>query len=215
MAVRLRRGLLDKVRAAGENSRLDEAAIAERVAALEKLLAGADLTGLSLALLDENIFARALQAIEKQFADQPLVKADLLQTVANVLCDLGLLDGAMAPQTEALAIRRAQLGNDHPDTLSSIGDMGYLLHEQGKLAEAEPYCREALEVSRRVLGNEHRDTLISINNMGMLLQGQGKLAEAERLRRDGSNRGPSSRCNLPRSRGYKRDTWSLGKLKGL
>ena len=57
--------------------------------------------------------------------------------------------------------------------------MGLLLQAQGKLAEAEPYCREALESRRRVLGDEHADTLISINNMGFLLQAQGKLAEAE------------------------------------
>ena len=71
------------------------------------------------------------------------------------------------------------LGEEHPSTLGSINNMGFLLQSQGKLAEAEPYFREDLEKSRRVLGEEHPDTLTSINNMGFLLQSQGKLAEAE------------------------------------
>ena len=57
--------------------------------------------------------------------------------------------------------------------------MGFLLKDQGKLAEAEPYYREALEKSRRVLGEEGPKTLISIGNMGFLLKEHGKLAEAE------------------------------------
>ncbi len=59
--------------------------------------------------------------------------------------------------------------------------MGGLLRAQGKLAEAEPYCREALEKRRRVLGDEHPDTLISIHSMGCLLLAQGKHTEAVAL----------------------------------
>jgi non-specific serine/threonine protein kinase/serine/threonine-protein kinase len=71
------------------------------------------------------------------------------------------------------------LGEEHPDTLTTIANMGFLLQAQGKLAEAEPYWREALEKSRRVLGEEHPNTLIFMNNMGFLLQAQGKLDQAE------------------------------------
>ena len=71
------------------------------------------------------------------------------------------------------------LGDDHPDTLISIGAMGALLQAQGRLADAEPYYREALAGLRRVLGDDHPDTLTSINNMGFLLRSQGRLAEAE------------------------------------
>jgi tetratricopeptide (TPR) repeat protein len=80
---------------------------------------------------------------------------------------------------EALEKRRRTLGEEHPDTLGSIGNMGFLLWSQGRLAEAEPYWREALEKRRRTLGEEHPQTLGSIHNMGVLLQAQGRLAEAE------------------------------------
>jgi non-specific serine/threonine protein kinase/serine/threonine-protein kinase len=76
------------------------------------------------------------------------------------------------------------LGDEHPDTLLSINNMGFLLQAQGNLAEAEPYLREALEKRRRVLGEEHASTLISINNMGGLLLAQGRLQDAEPFYRE-------------------------------
>jgi eukaryotic-like serine/threonine-protein kinase len=57
--------------------------------------------------------------------------------------------------------------------------MGNILHDEGKLSEAEPYYREALEERRRVLGAEHADTVESILDLGGLLTDEGKLSEAE------------------------------------
>jgi tetratricopeptide (TPR) repeat protein len=73
------------------------------------------------------------------------------------------------------------LGEEHPDTLIAISNMGFLLRAEGKLDEAEPYYREALAKYRRVLGNEHAETLISMDNLGSLLSSQGQYAAAEAL----------------------------------
>ncbi len=91
---------------------------------------------------------------------------------------------AQAVTERQLAVHRRVLGDEHPNTLSSINNMGVLLRSQGKLAEAEPYYREALEGRRRVLGSEHPQTLSSINSMGFLLENQGVLAEAEPYNRE-------------------------------
>jgi len=82
---------------------------------------------------------------------------------------------------EALQQRRHVLGEENPDTLSSINSLGNLLLAEGKSKEAEPYLREALEKKRHVLGDEHPDTLISAISMGSLLVAQGKHAEAVKL----------------------------------
>jgi len=83
-----------------------------------------------------------------------------------------------------LDIRRRVLGNEHADTLRSIGTMGLLLMYQGRLTEAEPYNREALDGFRRVLGDEHPETLTNLGNLGSLLESQGRLPEAEMYYRE-------------------------------
>jgi len=184
MGVSLRLDIIERRRAALEGRGMDEDAIQAALVGLDRSLAGVNFTDVALKTLDENIFDRALKAIEDQFGEQPVVKARLLQTLAETMRGAGLLDAATGPQTEALEIRRRELGDDHPDTLESLSNMGVLLNAQGKLAEAEPFYREALDGSRRVLGNDHPDTLASIGNMGTLLKDQGKLAEAEPFYRE-------------------------------
>ncbi|MCW5775747.1 MAG: serine/threonine protein kinase [Phycisphaeraceae bacterium] len=179
MGSRLRDGIIGKRRAALETRGADETAIEAALAELENVLVGINFTNIALETLDENIFERALNAIDEQFEDQPLVRARLLQTVADTLRELGLLDRATVPQTEALEIRRRVLGDEHPDTLESLHNMGTLLYERGKLTEAEVLWRELVQSARRVLGNEDPRTLTVIESMGVLRSAQGELPEAE------------------------------------
>lgn len=179
MGERLRDDISARQRAALEQRGLDSRMHGVVAAELEHSLEAVSFTNVALTNLEVNIFQRALDAIGRDFAEQPLVKARLLQTVASTLLSLGLLEGAVAPQAEALETRRRILGNDHPDTLRSAGEHAELLREQGKFAEAEPLFREAMEGRRRVVGDEHPDTLAAIGRMGSLLQAQGKLDEAE------------------------------------
>tara|TARA_R110002072_G_scaffold42064_13_gene118257 strand:- start:44984 stop:48424 length:3441 start_codon:yes stop_codon:yes gene_type:complete len=178
MGLSLRHGLGEKLVALGERRGFDEAQAETMQAEYESLVSGADFTGLALDALDEHIFTPSLEAIETQFADQPLVEARLLATLGRTMRDAGLLQQATRPFANALQIRRHELGDDHPDTLTSIGNMGSLFQDQGMFTEAESFCRKALEGRRRVLGNDHQDTLISINRMGLLLRSLGRLNEA-------------------------------------
>ncbi|HTD29822.1 MAG TPA: tetratricopeptide repeat protein, partial [Xanthomonadaceae bacterium] len=130
-------------------------------------------------LIDSTILKPAVAAIDKQFRSQPLVDASLRQVLADRYADMGLYDAAMPLQRSALATRRRELGDDNPDTLTSIQNTGNLLEAQDKLGAAEPYFREALAKRRRVLGEDNPDTLASLGGLGTLLDDQGKLTEAE------------------------------------
>ena len=85
---------------------------------------------------------------------------------------------------ELLQSRRKTLGDRHPDTLSSINDLGQLLLDEGDLAAAEPLFREAMKTWRETLGSRHPSTLIAINCLGSLLKAKGDLSAAEPLFRE-------------------------------
>ena len=161
-----------------------EADRTRRLDALRQELIRVNATDAAAAMIDRTILKPAVKTIETQFKDDPATDASLRQALADLYRAIGQYPAALPLQESALATRRRVLGEEHPDTIISINNMGSLLANQGKLAEAEPYYRDTLEKSRRVLGAEHPDTITSINNMGLLLENQGKLAEAEPYYRD-------------------------------
>jgi tetratricopeptide (TPR) repeat protein len=79
---------------------------------------------------------------------------------------------------ESMERRRRVLGEDDPDTITSISNLGSVLQEQGKLEQAETLISETLRRRRTVLGDDHPETLKSINKMAGLLQARGKLDES-------------------------------------
>jgi hypothetical protein len=92
---------------------------------------------------------------------------------------------------EVVGVERRVLGEEHPNTLTSAGNLASSLSGQGKYAEAERnqtqrIHREVLDVTRRVLGEEHPHTLMSAGNLAfkLSLAHQGKYAEAERIERE-------------------------------
>ena len=172
-------GVRDGIRKALEAGKSSEEDIEKALASISAWLAGLNATDLALMVVDQHVLSRAVETIEQDFADQPLVRASLQHAVASTYYEIGLHEPALPLLEGSLAIRRRALGDAHPDTLTSISWMGSLLQSMGKLAEAEPHYREALEGRRNVLGNDHPDTLISISNVGALLLSMGKYEAAE------------------------------------
>ena len=83
-----------------------------------------------------------------------------------------------------LEVRRETLGNTHPDTHTSISNLGRLCWTKGDFAAAELLLREALVARRETLGNRHPSTLNSIQNLEVLLWVKGKYEEAAPLCRE-------------------------------
>ena len=77
-----------------------------------------------------------------------------------------------------MAICKKVLGDNHPDTATSLNNLGNLLSRQGDHAAARPYYEQALAIRKKVLGDKHSDTAISLNNLGNLLSRQGDHAAA-------------------------------------
>ena len=94
--------------------------------------------------------------------------------------DMGCLTSAEPLLREALEVQRGTLGDRHPDTLTSINNLGLLLQTKGDLAAAEPLIREAFEGRHETLGSRHPRTLSSHNNLGQLLQALKTIAMMHR-----------------------------------
>ena len=77
-----------------------------------------------------------------------------------------------------------QRAADHPETLTTMNELGNQLHAQGRLGQAVALLHEALQVSRETRGDRHPATLNSINNLGALLKTQGDLDGAAPLLRE-------------------------------
>ena len=124
------------------------------------------------------VLSEAATGVSEQFQEQPLVEAEIRSVIGSTYDTLGMYDESEPHTVATMVIFRRVLGDEHPNTLISIGNMGTLLYSQGKYDEAMPYYVESLETERRVLGDEHPDTLWSIGNTGSLLADQGKYDEA-------------------------------------
>ena len=84
-------------------------------------------------------------------------------------------------QETVLAVCRRVLGEEHPDTLTSMSNLAETLRAQGDLPRARGLQESVLAVRRRVLGEEHPDTLTSMNNLAGTLRAQGDLPGARGL----------------------------------
>ena len=68
----------------------------------------------------------------------------------------------------ALVIRKQVLGDEHPDTATSLNDLGFLLQAQGQLDAARPYFERPLAICEKVLGANHPTTKTVTGNLAAL-----------------------------------------------
>lgn len=93
----------------------------------------------------------------------------------------GFFASARRLTSVALDLRRQQLGEEHPDTLTSMSDLAEISREQASFNDARKLHERVLEGRRRVLGKEHADTLASLNNLSGALHGQGDILGAREM----------------------------------
>ncbi|PCD23156.1 hypothetical protein AU210_014679 [Fusarium oxysporum f. sp. radicis-cucumerinum] len=84
----------------------------------------------------------------------------------------------------AVELRIEILGEEHPDTLKSMGNLASTYRNQGRWKEAEELEVDVMEIRKRVLGEEHPSTLTSMGNLASTYRNQGRWKEAEELEVD-------------------------------
>jgi non-specific serine/threonine protein kinase/serine/threonine-protein kinase len=116
----------------------------DQAAGYESLLARSSPTDLARSLIDRNILASALAAIERDFADQPRLAADLRESVAEVQVALGLYAEGEAGFAAVAAQRESTLGAGDPATLRARGLQARAMLEGGRPREAHALLEATL-----------------------------------------------------------------------
>ncbi len=107
--------------------------------------------------------------------------ASLLHKAAWYAWRTGSITEAVDLSEIAMKVRKKILGQEHKETLSSIGMVGLAYSLGGRWKEAEKLQLQVMETTKRVLGEEHPDTLSSIANLASTYWNQGRWKEAEEL----------------------------------
>ena len=76
-------------------------------------------------------------------------------------------------QAEAVDLRTNILGADHPDTLTSMGNLASTYRNQGRWEEAEKLDMQVMETSRIKLGADHPKTMNSMANLALTFWKRG------------------------------------------
>jgi tetratricopeptide (TPR) repeat protein len=124
-----------------------------------------------------------------RLADQPLVQARMFDVIGRVYQRLGDYERAVVLLRQALAIRRARLGDEHVDVATSLANLARSLHENNEQEEAGALYRDALARRQRLLGHGAIETAESVEALAIyLLRVKSEPARAETLLREALER---------------------------
>jgi serine/threonine-protein kinase len=113
-----------------------------------------------------DLLDRGTERIRTEFGDQPVVQAELLSEVADVYRNLGLYRRAEALARQALELRLARLGDRDLAVSESLIQLGRILGDLGRQAEA-------IETLERAIAT--REPLVTFPDTA-LVRAQGALA---------------------------------------
>ncbi|HLZ55694.1 MAG TPA: FxSxx-COOH system tetratricopeptide repeat protein [Ktedonosporobacter sp.] len=80
---------------------------------------------------------------------------------------------------QALAMRKQQLGDQHPDLARCLNRLSALSYQQGKYEQIEVFAGQALAICEQFLGAKHPETATSLQGQAIVYRMQGKHKQAE------------------------------------
>ncbi|OSS50032.1 hypothetical protein B5807_05248 [Epicoccum nigrum] len=128
-----------------------------------------------------RLLPHAQYVLSHTLRDHGKERLDLAWKCAVALHSDGKYKGAEELFVQVMQARKRVLGDEHPDTLSSMANLASTYRNQGRWKEAEELEVQVMQTSKRVLGDEHPRTLRSLGNLASTYTNQGRWKEAEEL----------------------------------
>ncbi len=166
------------------------------------------LAGSSVEITARELLDRGTQRIQTELTDQPLPRARMLATLGTIHERLGMLDPAEEQLKEALVLRQAELGGDHPEVAESLIALGAVYLEQGRLDDAERSVRQGLAILEQLPGTEDTILVNALQALAEVHTQRGEFERSEKILRRLLQLAKTLRG--PRSKEVGRALWSLG-----
>jgi serine/threonine-protein kinase len=127
-----------------------------------------------------NILQHGLVRARTELADQPVLRATVLDVIANVYELQGLHAQAEPLLEESLVTRFNALGARHIEVANSRRRLAELRYERG-IYGTESLYRAALDTYRRHFGSDHPEVVRTQIGLALLLRARGRYATADSL----------------------------------
>jgi eukaryotic-like serine/threonine-protein kinase len=124
-------------------------------------------------VLRENL-VKAVKELDGSAIGDPLDVAAMQDTLGRSLLGLGESGLAIEVFQRARDTRKAKLGPEHPDTLTSMACLALAYKDAGKLDLALTLFEETLKLQKAKLGPEHPYTLTCMHNLASAYEDAGK-----------------------------------------
>jgi serine/threonine-protein kinase len=134
-------------------------------------------------VLVPDVLKRGAERARVELADQPLLRARVLEVIAEGFQLQGLHSDAEPLFEEVVRVRAAALGAGHLDVARSRVRLADLRYERGRYDTQALYA-EALDSFRRRLGDEAPELVRAEIGLALVLRARGRYAEADSLLRE-------------------------------
>ncbi len=130
----------------------------------------------------ETLTARDLldagrERVDRDLANQPVVRASMLALLGSVYSDLNLYAQAEPLLERSLALREQVLGRDHSDVAESLSALGRLKGDLGDLEGAQTFLERAVAVRETVDGRDAPALAETLSQLGNVQWARGHYAE--------------------------------------
>jgi serine/threonine protein kinase/tetratricopeptide (TPR) repeat protein len=112
------------------------------------------------------------------FPEQPKVEASIRHTLGITYWFAGEFPRAIEQHEKALALRKAHLPPNDPETLKSMTNLAQAYISAGRLTDASQLLPETLQLCKTVLGANDKETLWTMMLLGDTLMALGRPEEA-------------------------------------
>lgn len=126
-----------------------------------------------------EILEKGAREIEQGLAEQPLIRARMMETIGTVYRKLGLYKEAKPLLKRALEIGQSRLSNKSPRLAEYLLSLALLYDDQGKYDEAEKLTQKSLKIREEALSSDHPDFAESLLELGWLSYRKGNFTDAD------------------------------------